>query len=127
MELSKTFLVLIEALGLGAFGLDRLYAGCPSTGMLKLVLFLSGVFVYYINEWAAAFILTGWALFVLYDYLVVFVNTLVGSACNPFCNAEVYWTDKGPAAWALVLIVLLDLALGASGVYAFGPFSFFRA
>ena len=125
MELSKTFLVLIEALGLGAFGLDRLYAGCPRTGMLKLILLLSGIFAYYINEWLGGFILGAWILFVFYDYIIVFVNTLAGSSCNPFCNADVCWSDKGPAAWILVFIVLLDLSLAAAGVYAFGPFSFF--
>ena len=123
MELSKTFLVLIEALGLGAFGLDRLYVGCIYTGMTKLVLLLAGLFLYYVNEFLGLFILTGWSIFVLFDYIIVFVNTLAGSMCNPFCNAPVVWVDIGPAAWVLTLIILVDLLLAAYGVYSFGPFS----
>lgn len=125
MELSKTFLVLIESLGLGALGLDRLYAGCTYTGMFKLALFLTGVFMTYVNEWFGAVILSAWLLFVMYDYIIVFVNTLAGSRCNPFCNADVTWTDIGPAAWVLAFIIVIDIALVSSGIYFFGPLSLF--
>lgn len=125
MELSKTLLVIIESLGLGAFGLDRLYAGCLYTGLTKLLFLVAGIFLCYVNETIGALLLIAWMLFVAYDYIIVLVNTLAGSECNPFCNAPVIWTDKGPAAWVLSLIIILDLVLASYGLYVFGPFSFF--
>lgn len=125
MELSKTFLVLIEALGLGGFGLDRLYAGCFYTGLTKLFLLISGVFLHYVNETIGAIVLSAWMIFVVFDYIIVFVNALAGSMCNPFCNAPVVWIDIGPAAWILSLIIVTDLLLAAYGIYTFGPFSSF--
>jgi TM2 domain-containing membrane protein YozV len=123
---SKILLVLIETLGLGALGLDRLYLGCPSSGLMKFVLFLLTIFSYYTNDflfYASSLI---WVTWVLFDYVLVFINAFLQSQNNPFCNELVYYNDVDLAPWFLTLLVLVDFAAAIlAGCYYLGPFSLF--
>ena len=122
-EYSKTLLILIEALGLGALGLDRLYMNCPGTAGLKLLAFIVGVLVYYIDEFVGSFFLLIWLIWALYDFIIVFVNAILKSPNSPFCPAKVTWTDNGLALWVVILILILDIVALGFGIYAFGPFA----
>ena len=124
---SKTLLLLIEALGLGALGLDRLYMGCPATGALKFLLFLLVVFFWYINDIIFLVFALSWMIWVIFDYVMVFVNALLNSPYNPFCNKFVYFSDDGGGSWFAVFLILSNVAiLSVCGYTYFGPFSLFN-
>lgn len=123
VEYSKSLLILIEALGLGALGLDRLYMNCPGTAALKLLAFIVGVVVYYIDEFIGTFFLLIWFIWAFFDFILVFVNALLQSPSSPFCKSQMTWSDSGMAVWLVLLIILLDLVAFSFGVYAFGPFA----
>lgn len=122
-EFSKSLLILIEALGLGALGLDRLYMNCPGTAALKLLAFIVGVVAYYIDEFIGSFFLLIWFIWAFFDYILVFINALLQSPSSPFCKANITWSDNGFAVWLVLLIILLDFVAASFGVYAFGPFA----
>ena len=122
-EYSKSLLVMIEALGLGSLGLDRLYMNCPGTAALKLLTFVVGVLVAYIDFAIGGFFLLAWAIWAIFDYVLVFVNALLKRECSPFCNAAVKWTDTGFSMWITLVIIALDLVAFSFGIYAFGPFA----
>lgn len=122
-EYSKALLVMIEALGLGSLGLDRLYMNCPGTAALKLLAFVIGLLVSYIDFAVGGFFLLCWALWAIFDYVLVFVNALLKRECSPFCKAAIKWTDTGFSMFVTILFIGLDLVALGFGVYAFGPFA----
>lgn len=124
---SKTVLLLIEGLGLGSLGIDRLYMNCPATGSLKFMLFLLVALFWYVDETIFNILAFAWFFWVLFDYISVFVNAFLSSPYNPFCNKIVYYSDNDVAPIFAIFLILVDFTvLAICGYSFFGPFSLFQ-
>lgn len=124
---SKTVLLLIEGLGLGSLGIDRLYMNCPATGALKFMLFLLVALFWYVDETIFNILAFSWFIWVVFDYISVFVNAFLSSPFNPFCKKIVNYSDNDVAPTFAIFLILANFTiLAICGYSFFGPFSLFQ-
>lgn len=86
-EKSKIVLIILESLGLGFFGIDRMYSGQIIYGILKLLT------------------LGGLGIWTFIDYVIVLINALSKSETGVFGITN--WSDDINMSFNIMLIILL--------------------
>lgn len=96
---SKVVLVVLTCIGLGFFGIDRMYAGQVWLGILKLVT-LGGLGIWY-----------------FVDFLIVIINALSKSKSGIFGITK--WSDNLNTSFyvALLLVVIKVIIICISAMY----------
>jgi hypothetical protein len=117
---SKTVLLVIEALGLGAFGIDRMYMGMYLSGFAKLALLLMVAPLYQISSALSVLAFTVWSMWAMVDSLWVFINAIAGSNALPLGATGVWDSSPGDVNTArTVAVVMLFFHLSGVSVGAY--------
>jgi TM2 domain-containing membrane protein YozV len=115
---NKLVIILLNALGLNGFGIDRMYAGCFKSGLLKLgLLILAFICLFYINPIVAAIFGTLWLIFYLVDLLKVIINALTRSKNSPYCQK--YKVDEAsiePAFYIVFIVIVVQIVLNVAAI-----------
>ncbi|MCP4970353.1 MAG: hypothetical protein GY932_07160 [Arcobacter sp.] len=115
---NKLVIILLNALGLNAFGIDRMYAGCFRSGFLKLgLLIIAFLCLFYINPIVAAVFGTLWFIFYLVDIIKVIINALTRSKTSPYCQK--YKVDESsiePAFYIVFIVIAVQVVLNVAAI-----------
>ncbi len=115
---NKLVIILLNALGLNAFGIDRMYAGCFRSGFLKLgLLIIAFLCLFYINPIVAAVFGTLWFIFYLVDIIKVIINALTRSKTSPYCQK--YKVDESsiePAFYIVFIVIAVQIVLNVAAI-----------
>ena len=103
---SKLTLFIIEALGLGFFGIDRMYTGEIGQGVFKCISF------------------SGLGLWAIIDYIIVLINTISKSEEGVFGVTK--WSDDVNYVGNIALIILLFQLIIIPLIGSIIPFLFYN-
>lgn len=115
---NKLVIILLNALGFNAFGIDRMYSGCLKSGFLKLgLLIIAFLCLFYINPIVAAVFGSLWFIFYLFDIIKVVINALTKSKTSPYCQK--YKVDESsiqPAFYIVFIVIAVQLFLNIAAI-----------
>jgi TM2 domain-containing membrane protein YozV len=115
---NKLVIILLNALGFNAFGIDRMYSGCVKSGFLKLgLLIIAFLCLFYINPIVAAVFGSLWFIFYLFDIIKVVINALTRSKTSPYCQK--YKVDESsiqPAFYIVFIVIAVQLFLNIAAI-----------
>lgn len=107
---SKVLLGMMETVGLGFLGLDRLYMGCGWTALAKLSSFVIAILLCYMFPTVGLVYALFHFLWTVFDFVLVAVNAATRSPFNPFCRSTVAWdTDVAIAQYFTPIALVIDV------------------
>ena len=106
---SKVLLGMMESVGLGSFGLDRLYMGCRWTALAKLSSFVLAIFLCHMFPPVGLVYALFHIFWTVFDFVLVAVNAATRSLFNPFCRSTVAWdTDVAIAQYFTPIALVIS-------------------